>query len=331
MKPDLQYEMMGRSPPFQAVLRAARLVAVTGATVLIQGESGVGKELLARVIHDTSPRAKGPFVPVNCAALTESLVESELFGHLKGAFTGAATDRMGRIAAAQGGTLFLDEIGDMPMAIQAKILRFLENGECQPVGCEMPRRVDARVVAATNRDLASLVAANRFRQDLFYRLQVVPLVLPPLRERGQDVELLAHAFVDAFAQRHGVRAPQFSREAQELMRHYTWPGNIRELRNLCERAVIFHAGQVLEASFVQGHLIRQPTSVPNKLPEQSALGSADTPALALPTGGISLDTLERDMILAALDRTQGNRTHAARLLDISRDTLLYRMKKHALR
>ncbi|MBF0272689.1 MAG: sigma-54-dependent Fis family transcriptional regulator [Magnetococcales bacterium] len=330
MNPASQPAMMGNAPAFAAILRASRLVAVTGATVLIQGESGVGKELLARAIHDCSPRCKGPFIPVNCAALSESLVESELFGHAKGAFTGALSERAGRIAAAHGGTLFLDEIGDMPLSIQAKMLRFLENGECQPLGQEQPRKVDVRVVAATNRDLVALVAAQRFRQDLFYRLQVVPLVLPPLRERSQDVALLTQAFLSHFAGQHGVAVPAFSRSAQEMLRHYSWPGNIRELRNLCERAVIFHAGQNLDETFVQGQLIPQAMPMPHPeipFPETGGMQGA----MALPNGGISLDILERDMIRAALARTQGNRTHAAKLLNVSRDTLLYRMKKHALR
>ncbi|MBF0190770.1 MAG: sigma-54-dependent Fis family transcriptional regulator [Magnetococcales bacterium] len=331
MNPDSQPAMMGNAPAFAAILRASRLVAVTGATVLIQGESGVGKELLARSIHDSSPRCKGAFVPVNCAALSESLVESELFGHAKGAFTGATHERAGRIAAAHGGTLFLDEIGDMPLSIQAKMLRFLENGECQPLGQEQPRKVDVRVVAATNRDLASLVAAQRFRQDLFYRLQVVPLVLPPLRERHQDVIVLTQAFLSRFASQHGVAAPAFSRSAQELLRHYAWPGNVRELRNLCERAVIFHAGQTLDDTFVQGqlfpHAILPVQSEERLCPDAGGIHAA----MVLPHGGLSLDTLERDTIRAALVRTQGNRTHAAKLLDVSRDTLLYRMKKHALR
>ncbi|MBF0339630.1 MAG: sigma 54-interacting transcriptional regulator [Magnetococcales bacterium] len=329
MKPDIQPEMLGNSPAFVSVLRAARLVAVTGATVLVQGESGVGKELLARAIHDASPWVKGPFVPVNCAALSESLVESELFGHVKGAFTGAVGERTGRIAAAHGGTLFLDEVGDMPLSIQAKMLRFLENGECQPLGQEQPRKVAVRVVAATNRDLTALVAGGRFRQDLYYRLQVVPLVLPPLRERGQDVELLIRAFLVHFAARQGVTAPEFAPSAQDLLRRHPWPGNIRELRNLCERAVIFHAGQILDAGFVQHQLCPGGMALPATVGGPAEIQPLS--ALSLPNGGISLENLERDMIRAALIRTQGNRTHAAKLLDVSRDALLYRMKKHALR
>ncbi|MBF0418450.1 MAG: sigma-54-dependent Fis family transcriptional regulator [Magnetococcales bacterium] len=322
-------DQMGNSPAFVAVLRASRLVAITHATVLILGESGVGKELLARSLHDASPRAKEAFITVNCAALSESLVESELFGHAKGAFTGALTERVGRIATAHGGTLFLDEIGDMPLAIQAKMLRFLENGECQPVGQEQPRKVNVRVVAATNRDLATMVTAGKFRQDLFYRLQVVPLHLPPLRERGQDIELLATAFLENFARQQGVTAPSFTYSAMEWLRSYPWPGNIRELRNLCERAVIFQAGQRLEVSFVQAHL--QPRTFRFPSESQDACDGLADATLTMQHKGISLDTLERDMIRAALHKTNGNRTHAARLLDISRDTLLYRMKKHALR
>ena len=321
MNHTLPPDMLGSAPAFVALLRAARLVAVTAATVLIQGESGVGKELLARFIHDTSRRAQAPFVPVSCPALSETLVESELFGHSKGAFTGAIAGRSGRIAAAHGGTLFLDEVGDMPLSIQAKMLRFLENGECQALGREYPQRVDVRVVAATHRDLATMVAAGQFRQDLFHRLQVVPLHLPPLRERGQDVGLLANAFLTLFATRHAVAAPVLTRAALTALQHHAWPGNIRELRNLCERGVIFHAGQEIGAEFIQAQLSGHATPAAH-LPE---------PALALPNHGLSLDLLERDLICAALDRVQGNRTQAAKLLSLSRDTLLYRMKKHALR
>ncbi|MEO5347749.1 MAG: sigma-54 dependent transcriptional regulator [Magnetococcus sp. YQC-9] len=330
MNASLHVNQMGNAPVFVAVLRASRLVAVTQATVMIQGESGVGKELLARSIHDASPRAKAPFVPVNCAALSESLVESELFGHLKGAFTGALTERIGRITAAQGGTLFLDEIGDMPLSIQAKMLRFLENGECQPLGQEQPRKVNVRVIAATNRDLATLVSSGHFRQDLYYRLQVVPLHLPPLRERGEDIELLTRIFLDTFSRQQGVASPSFSRAALDWMRDYPWPGNIRELRNLCERAVIFHAGQLLDDSFVHGQLHSR-VARGHLETKVGGISTETTPAVAIPNGGISLDNMERDMIRAALIKTNGNRTHAARLLDVSRDTLLYRMKKYALR
>ncbi len=324
MNPTAQLDMMGSAPAFVAVLRASRLVAATEATVLIQGESGVGKELLARFIHETSRRVKGPFIPISCPALSETLAESDLFGHTKGAFTGAIARQDGRIAAAHNGTLFLDEVGDMPLSIQAKMLRFLENGECQSLGQPQPQPVNVRVVAATNRDLATMVAAGQFRLDLFHRLQVVPLRLPPLRERGRDVELLANAFLTFFATRYAMAAPVFSRAAMGLLRHYSWPGNIRELRNLCERGTIFHAGQEIGEGFVQAQLPLHPHPA---VPDQTAPDF--TPFL--PNNGLSLDLLERDLIRAALDRTHGNRTHAAKLLDLSRDTLLYRMKKHALR
>ncbi|CAK0761596.1 hypothetical protein WCLP8_3300011 [uncultured Gammaproteobacteria bacterium] len=213
----------------------------------------------------------------------------------------------------------------MPLSIQAKMLRFLENGECQSLGQSQPQHVNVRVVTATNRDLASMVASGHFRLDLFHRLQVVPLCLPPLRERGHDVALLANAFLAFFATRHAVVVPIFSRAAMELLCQYPWPGNIRELRNLCERGAIFHAGQEIGAEFIQNQLAT------NTIPTAPGHAAIDPNSLSLPNSGLSLDLLERDLIRAALDRTQGNRTHAAKLLDISRDTLLYRMKKHALR
>ncbi|MEO5378136.1 MAG: sigma-54 dependent transcriptional regulator [Magnetococcus sp. DMHC-6] len=321
--------IIGSSPALMSILRAARLVAITDATVLIQGESGVGKELLAQAIHAASKRAKAPFIPVNCAALSETLVESELFGHVKGAFTGAISERMGRIAAAHGGTLFLDEVGDMPLSIQPKMLRFLENGECQSLGQEQPRRMDVRVIAATNQNLATLAMNGRFRQDLLYRLQVVPLLLPPLRERGDDVVVLAKNFLSDYALMHGVSSPYFSRSALNVLRCHSWPGNIRELRNVCERGVIFHAGEELDDDFVHNQLAAH---APAQLPSGTPLLDKTIPENPpLPNGGISLNLLERELIQAALLRTQGNRTHAAKLLDVSRDTLLYRMKKHALR
>ncbi|MBF0460769.1 MAG: sigma-54-dependent Fis family transcriptional regulator [Magnetococcales bacterium] len=315
-------EMMGTAPAFLSVVRASRLVAGTDATVLIQGETGVGKELLAQSIHEASRRAAGSFVPISCPALSETLAESELFGHAKGAFTGAIARQSGRIAAAHRGTLFLDEVGDMPLSIQPKMLRFLENGECQSLGQEHPQRVNVRVIAATNWDLSAMVAAGQFRRDLFHRLQVVPLVLPPLRERGHDVVLLANAFLTFFATRHAIAAPAFSRAALALLCQYAWPGNIRELRNLCERGAIFHAGQEIGTEFIQAQL---------SIPALSACPTGTAPTLSLPDNGLSLDLLERDLICAALDRTRSNRTHAAKLLGLSRDALLYRMKKHALR
>lgn len=308
---------VGSSPSFQALLRSARLVAAADVTILIQGESGTGKELLAHTVHAGSRRAGGPFVSINCAALPEQLAESELFGHRKGAFTGAHCDVPGRVRAADGGTLFLDEVGELPLAVQAKLLRFLESGECQGVGDTVPRRVNVRVVAATNRNLATMVDAGTFRTDLFYRLNVVPLELPPLRERPGDLDILLRHLMTQLAAEHGLAAPRFEAGALKLLKTYPWPGNVRELRNFCERMlVLFHGRHVAAENLPQE--IRSPS-----LPVSHG-------GFALPDTGINLDELEVDMIRQALYKTRGNRSRAARLLGLTRDTLLYRIRKHAI-
>lgn len=325
-------EMIGSSPAFQAVQRAARLIAATDATTLILGESGVGKELFALALHQGSRQAQGPFVPVNCAALSESLAESELFGHVRGSFTGAVKERVGRITAAHGGTLFLDEIGDLPLSIQAKLLRFLETGECQVLGKERPNHVDVRVVLATHRDLARMVGEGRFRKDLFYRLHVAVLHVPPLRERGEDVILLAQAFLAHFAHRLKKRTPEITNSALDLLKQHDWPGNIRELRNLCERSVIFHGENALDGDFVRGQLAAMHGLLQGTDFSSCSHGKAlDVSDFCMPHGGISLVALEKELIQEALNRTNGNRTRAAKLLDLTRDALLYRMKKHSLR
>ncbi len=311
--------MLGDAPEFRSVIRSAQIVAATDVTVLVLGESGTGKELLAHALHQASHRSDGPFVTINCAALPENLVESELFGHRKGAFTGAHDHNPGRIRSAEGGTLFLDEIGELPLAIQAKLLRFLESGECQSVGEQSPYRVNVRVITATNRDLYTLVRENRFREDLYYRLNVVPLELPPLRQRHGDVALLIRHLTRELAAQHRLAAPYFTSRAQTRLEAYHWPGNIRELRNFCERMVVLNHGQELDENALPLELLRS----------RSRSGETDKP-FALPDEGISLDELERDMIRQALDRTHGNRSRAARLLGLSRDTLLYRIKKYAL-
>ena len=310
--------LIGNSPELSAVLRAARLVAMTDAPVLIQGESGTGKELLAARLHADSPRRSGPMITVNCAALPESLAESLLYGHRRGAFTGAVSDQPGYILQANGGTLFLDEIGDLPLAVQAKLLRFLESGECQPVGQSTCVRADVRILAATNRDLAADVAAGRFRQDLCYRLNVVPLCLPPLRTRGDDIALLLRHHAEQLAQRYDLVAPRFSRGALHQLQSYAWPGNVRELRNLCERLVILCGGREIT-----------PDNLPAEIRQPSVRGSQHT-GFQLPPEGVRLDELEVTLIRQALQQTAGNRTHAARLLGLTRDTLLYRLKKYAI-
>jgi DNA-binding NtrC family response regulator len=293
------------------LLNAARFVALTDATVLILGESGTGKELLARAIHQHSLRAQHPLITVNCAAIPEHLAESELFGHRKGAFTGAVDHRQGRIQAADLGTIFLDEIGELSLNLQAKLLRFLETGECQVVGQNALSHVNTRLIAATHRDLYADMQAGTFRKDLFYRLNIVPFELPSLRQRVSDVELLLRQFTQQFAAQHQLPLPKFHRNTLNLLKQYAWQGNIRELRNFCERMVIFHSGKFIE---------------PSHLPKEF-LSSVPMTAFTLPDTGIDLATVEQQFIQQALEKTAGNRSKAARLLGLTRDTLLYRMKK----
>lgn len=305
--------LITRSPLMETVLRSAELIAQTDASVLITGESGTGKELVANGIHALSRRASQPFIAINCATLPESLAESLLFGHRKGAFSGADQAHEGLIASAASGTVFLDEVGELPLALQAKLLRFLESGEITPLGATRPERVDARVVAATHRDLQAMVGQGEFREDLYYRLMVVPVELPALRERRDDVAALASHFMQHFAVSHGLPEARFSNSAmQDLQKRY-WSGNVRQLKNLCERLSILLAGSVVEP----GNLPREET------PASSLAG------FQLPEQGVCLEDLERDLLYQALDRTQQNRSRAARLLGISRDALNYRLKKYA--
>lgn len=309
------FSLIGHSPVFRQLLNTAQLVAATRATVLICGESGSGKENLARFLHTHSPLASRPFIAVNCANLPENLVESELFGHRRGAFSNAIVDRDGLVRAAHNGTLFLDEIGELPLAAQAKLLRFLENGEILPLGYDQPIKANVRVIAATNCDLEKMVRIGRFRADLFYRLQVVPMEVPPLRERSTDIGLLIEHFVEMAAQQHGLQAVSFSPEAMKVLKAYSWPGNVRELKNLCERLTIL-------CHFQRGSL-----GVEN-LPLNIRGGQRAAASVAPAATPLNLGQTERDLILQALEQTRGNRTRAAKLLGISRYTLLYRMKKY---
>ena len=311
-------QLIGSTPELSAVINAAKVVAVTDVTVLIQGESGTGKELLAQAIHGSSRRAARTLVTINCAALPESLVESELFGHRRGAFTGASQDYPGRICAADGGTVFLDEIGELPLAVQAKLLRFLESGECQPVGAVSAVRVDVRVLAATNRDLSLMVKQGAFREDLYYRLQVVPLELPPLRVRGADVPRLLQHGISHFTRQYALPAPRFSAAAMRCLRAYAWPGNVRELRNLCERLVILLPGQEV-----------QPDNLPKEL-RQPPVAAALTASPAAATAPGSLVEMEKSLLQQALQRYAGNQSRAARSLGLTRDTFLYRLKKYGI-
>ncbi len=309
--------IIGQSPAIDSLIRNARIVAATDVTVLLKGETGTGKEVLATAIQQASARANKAFISLNCAALPESLIESELFGHKKGSFTGANADKQGLFQAADGGTLFLDEINSLPPSIQAKLLRCLESGECLAVGDIKPYKVDVRVISATNTDLDKQIKAGEFRSDLFFRLNVVPLELPPLAQRTEDIESLIKHFMVLFEDSYTLTAPKFSKSALKTLKAYSWPGNIRELRNLCERLSILLAGRVIEPENL-------PPEFNNKISSNAPIATDFT----LPETGLKLDNLEADLIDQALNRTKGNRSQSAKLLGISRDTLLYRMQKH---
>lgn len=307
--------ILTKSPIMEAVLRSAHLIAQTDASVLITGETGTGKELVAHAMHEVSPRRNKPFITVNCAALPETLAESLLFGHRKGAFTGADGHHAGLIGAAEGGTLFLDEVGELPLNLQAKLLRFLESGEVFPLGEARPQYMNVRVFAATHRDLYAMSQRGDFRSDLFYRLNIIPVELPPLRERREDIALLAKHFLNHFASQHKLSPVCLDKEATTCLSRYSWAGNIRELRNLCERLSILLAGREIGLNNLPTD-IRQPVA-------QRLISTV----FSLPETGVNLEELERNLLSQALERTQNNKTHAAKLLGISRDALNYRLKK----
>ncbi|RKY57879.1 MAG: hypothetical protein DRP94_07780 [Candidatus Latescibacterota bacterium] len=300
--------LVGQSPAMRKVLEMIEMVAPTKATVLIQGESGTGKELVADAIHRLSPRKNGPFVKVNCAAIPESLVESELFGHEKGAFTHAVKRSRGRFEMADGGTLLLDEIGEITPAVQAKLLRVLQDGTFQRVGGEGTLKVDVRVIATTNRDLWKAVQEGKFREDLYYRLQVVPIYIPPLRERKEDIPLLVQHFLKMYGEREGKEGLTVSEKAMDILMDYDWPGNIRELENAVERAVILAKGKVLKPeNFFVGTTFR----------EREPHGGATT-----------LAEMERRLILRTLREEGGNRTRTAQRLGISVRTLRNKLRQY---
>ncbi len=316
---DAGYELLGQSPVMENLRQLIRKVARTQATVLIQGESGTGKELVARALYKESPRAQAPFIKINCAAVPENLIESEFFGHEKGAFTGALAKREGRFELAHGGTILLDEISEICSTVQAKLLRVLQEREFERVGGNRTLKVDVRVIATTNRQLEQSVERKEFRQDLFFRLNVVPIHVPPLRERREDIPFLAEQFLKRFGRKHGVRVQGISDPCWRALTQHHWPGNVRELQNVIERAVILCSeGGVLEA----GHLGL--TS-----PAPAAAGSLPAGAPAADDSAFpSLSELEKRHIFAALERCQDNRTHAARLLDISVRTLRNKLNEY---
>ncbi|WP_257459579.1 sigma-54-dependent transcriptional regulator [Archangium lipolyticum] len=325
--------LIGGSPAITQVRAHIARVAPSDATVLVLGESGTGKELAARLLHGLSRRAHGPFVAVNCGALPPELLESELFGHVKGAFTGATQSREGLFGAARGGTLFLDEVGEAPPSVQVKLLRVLQERRYTRVGSNTEEEADVRVVAATNRDLREEVEVRRFREDLYYRLCVVPITMPPLRERPEDIALLAQLFLERAAAHNGMRVPRLSTDALQLLRDYTWPGNVRELLNVMEAAVLLAASEELRAEHLS-HLVQSsPRSAPPSM-EENAPGSI-LPRLPgseapLPTLREARDTFERAYLIEVLRRNGGNVSAAARMAGRNRTDFYELLRRHGL-
>jgi DNA-binding NtrC family response regulator len=306
--------MVGISDGMQKVFDVVRRVAPTDAGVLITGESGTGKELIAKALHQGGGRSKKPFVAINCAAIPANLLESELFGHVRGAFTDAVRDRVGKFEQADGGTLFLDEVGEMPMELQPKLLRVLQEMEVEPVGGTV-RSVDVRIIAATNQDVELSIEEGRFREDLYYRLAIIPIELPPLRERPEDVPLLLEHFLKRFSTATPITV---SSAAFECLKAYPWPGNVRELQNAVERLVVLNHGEVIE---------------PEHLPAKfcAARSSKRSKVVELPPEGYSLEALEREVVVQALERNDWNQTRAADFLQVPRHTLIYRMEKYEIK
>ena len=308
--------IIGSSAQMKKVFEVVRKVADTEASVLITGESGTGKELIARSLHAGSSRSAGPFVAINCAAIPRDLLESELFGHVKGAFTGAIKDKTGKFQLADDGTLFLDELGELPLELQPKLLRALQEKTVEPVGGGSEQRLDVRIVAATNLDIEKAVEEGVFREDLYYRLAVIPIHLPPLRQRRDDIQLLLRHFCS----KHGAGQVIFDKASLALLTGYVWPGNVRELENLVERLLIMRSGDTITS---------------DDLPEKIRNGAANTASanrsgcvINLPDEGYPLEQLEREVVVQALERNQWNQTAAARFLRIPRHTLIYRMEKY---
>jgi len=308
------YGIIGRSRTMEEVIRRAELVAETKSTVLITGETGTGKELVARAIHDRSAQRDMPLIKVNCAAIPETLLESELFGHVRGAFTGATTTKKGKFALADGGTIFLDEIGTMSPPLQSKLLRVLQEREFEPLGSERTEKVDLRVIAATNRDLRQMVADGKFQEDLFYRLNVIPIEIPPLRERRDDIPSLVEHFIRKHAQRVGRRIERLEDSVMTGLQQYDWPGNVRELENTIERAVVLSTGTAISARAV------------------SVLGAASPQATTLPSLKLrqNIEWVERETIRRAIESAAGVKKDAAELMGISQRALSYYLAKYRL-
>ena len=327
LRPTSRGKMIGHNPAMRRVLETIQRVASSSCTVLVTGESGTGKELVVAALHDASPRTGKPLVTVNCGAIPENLIESELFGHARGAFTGAHATRQGHVAAAEGGTLFLDEVGELPLQVQVKLLRLLQQREYSMVGDSRVVKSDVRIVAATNRDLEVEVEARRFREDLFYRLNVIHIVLPALRDRPEDIEPLARHFLNSSVARTGrVDVVGFSPEALAFLRAHPWPGNVRSLENTIERAVLLTMGPLVT-----------PDDLPERMRQSSATMPVAQPATSsapLPDSGIDLravvELYENRLIVQALERTGRNKNRAAQLLGLNRTTLVEMLKRKGL-
>lgn len=314
------HEIIGASSIMQDLFEVVRTVGPTDASVLITGETGTGKELLAHSIHKESVRRDKPLVCINCAALTESLLEAELFGYVQGAFTGAVGNKMGRLEMANGGTLFLDEIGNMSLALQAKFLRFLQDGTFEPVGATKTKRVDVRLVAATNADLEAQIASGRFISDLLYRIEVISVQVPPLRERAEDIPLLVDHFLAQYAGRYKKALEGVSTTAMQALMDYTWPGNVRELKNSMARTVILSKGPQITLE-----------DLPEKIQPKVKPASKAVDLEALPEGGMTLRDMEAELISNTLKRCKGNKTMAAKMLGISRKGLYEKMERLGIR
>jgi DNA-binding NtrC family response regulator len=315
---NFQGKIIGSSRKMQEVFELVGKVADTNANVLIIGESGTGKEGIAALIHNKSSRKEKPFITINCGAIPETLMESELFGYEKGAFTGAAARKTGRFDRAQGGTLFLDEIGELSLSLQVKILRVLQEKEFERVGGTEVIKADVRIVAATNRDLDKMVIDGEFREDLLYRLKVIPIYLPPLRERREDIPLLIHYFADKYAKEINKEIPAIDQKIIDLLKEYDFPGNIRELENLMERLIILSSDGKIS-----------PSLLPKEILKEAYTGKKDL--FLLPEKGINLEQVEESFVRQALEKSKGNQTHAAKLLGLSRHALIYRMDKFKLK
>jgi transcriptional regulator with PAS, ATPase and Fis domain len=315
-----------------------KVAASEATTILVQGESGTGKDLIAKAIHYQSRREQKPFVAINCSAIPETLMEAELFGHERGAFTDAKAMKKGLFEVADGGTLFLDEIGELSPLLQAKLLRVLEDQVIRRVGGVRDMQVDVRVIAASNRDLERAVRDNQFRQDLYYRLAVISIFLPPLRDRKEDILPLIEFFIDRYSRKFRKPVKGISEDTRKLLMKYDWPGNVRELKNAIERAMILEEGEVLSPEYLPFPVAQQNasqtaferTSGILSGPETQLANGRSLPKLSIPDGGTSLEEVERTFVEMAMTQASGNQTHAARLLDISRDALRYKLKKFGL-